>query len=372
MSGSIQAAEHIAPQLSKKDFERYLHSVFGAAAEVLELKPITVAADNDVKQYGYGTPIKVTYKLDGRRSSAVFETVRAGPYGHETMADRAQLLLSGHETFSRLPLHARSLSAGAVEFDGNLVSLDDADEFFILVEHIEGTGHNEDFVRMRDRSDLTSLDLARSDALCDYLVEIHHVRRDEPTLYQRRIRELIGHGECIMGIADGYPESHGFIDRKLLERIEHQAIRWRWRLQDYTHRLRQVHGDFHPWNIMFQDGVNFRVLDRSRGEWGEAADDVSCLTINYLFFSLQRRGRLEGNFQALFERFWQRYLDRTGDQEMLSVVAPFFAFRGLVIASPIWYPNLSEDIRGRIFSFIRNVLDDDEFDPSRVNDYCEA
>ena len=99
---------------------------------------------------------------------------------------------------------------------------------------------------------------------------------------------------------------------------------------------------------------------------------MSCLTINYLFFSLQRSGRLEGNFEVLFKRFWSRYLEHTGDREVLSVVAPFFAFRGLVIASPVWYPNLSETNRRRIFSFIRNVLDDDVFDPNKVNEYCEA
>jgi hypothetical protein len=46
------------------------------------------------------------------------------------------------------------------------------------------------------------LDLDRADALCDYLVEIHQISANEPGLYTRRIRELVGHGECIMGIAD--------------------------------------------------------------------------------------------------------------------------------------------------------------------------
>jgi aminoglycoside phosphotransferase (APT) family kinase protein len=44
-----------------------------------------------------------------------------------------------------------------------------------------------------------------------------------------------------------------------------------------------VHGDFHPWNILFQNDCDFAVLDRSRGEWGDPADDVAPLTINYLF-----------------------------------------------------------------------------------------
>jgi hypothetical protein len=48
----------------------------------------------------------------------------------------------------------------------------------------------------------------------------------------------------------------------------------------------------------------------------------------YLFFSLQRYGRLEGAFVTLFSRFWQRYLSATGDDELHAVVGPFFAFWG--------------------------------------------
>ena len=53
--------------------------------------------------------------------------------------------------------------------------------------------------------ELRPLDLERADALCDYLVEIHRVAGPDPGLYVRRIRELLGHGECIFGVDDSYP-----------------------------------------------------------------------------------------------------------------------------------------------------------------------
>jgi len=149
-------------------------------------------------------------------------------------------------------------------------------------------------------------------------------------------------------------------------------VRWRWRLKSMTHRSRQVHGDFHPWNILFGPAAEFRLLDRSRGEFGDPADDVTCLTMNYLFFSLQRSQRLEGCFETLFLRSWDRYLDKTGDREMLQVAAPFLAFRGLVMASPLWYPNLTDTVRERIVRFILAVLESESFDPSKVNSYCGA
>ena len=94
--------------------------------------------------------------------------------------------------------------------------------------------------------------------------------------------------------------------------------------------------------------------------------------MNYLFFSLQRSGRLDGNFESLFCRFWERYLASSGDAEMLQVVAPFFAFRGLVMAHPVWYPHLPRDVREKLFNFIEAVLNEDVFDPFKANQYCHA
>jgi aminoglycoside phosphotransferase (APT) family kinase protein len=156
--------------------------------------------------------------------------------------------------------------------------------------------------RLRGEESPSELDVARADALCDYLVEIHKVRGPDPGLYTRRIRELVGHGECIMGITDSYPK-HQLVSAELLEKIKHLCVAWRWRLKGLTHRLRQVHGDFHPWNILFRSAAEFSVLDRSRGEYGDPADDVTSLTLNYLFYSLQGSGRLAGGWETLFSPF---------------------------------------------------------------------
>ena len=58
--------------------------------------------------------------------------------------------------------------------------------------------------------------------------------------------------------------------------------------------------------------------------------------------------------------------------EMLQVVAPFFAFRCLVMAHPVWYPNLAKDVRRKLFNFIEAILKADVFNPDKVNQYCDA
>jgi len=93
------------------------------------------------------------------------------------------------------------------------------------------------------------------------------------------------------------------------------------------------------------------------------------MTINYIFYSLQKYGELAGVFERLFRLFWENYLSKTGDREILDVVQPFYAWRGLVVASPIWYPNLTRSVRAKLFNFIKNVLQCERFDVEHVNYY---
>ena len=346
----------------------YLGAVHGGTVRQVRVTPLGGGRQGD-KGYGYGVPLRVDYELGGQPQRAVLETVRPGPFGHEHMADRAQLLLWAHGAFNRLPRHVPSLDVGAVRADGALESLGSADELFMLAQFVEGHEYADDLLRLRGGAAAVPQDFARADALCDYLVEIHRVPGPDPGLYVRRLRDLIGHGECIFGVADSYPEGPLLAS---VREIERRCLEWRWRLKAKAQRLRQVHGDFHPWNILFCEGADFSVLDRSRGEWGEAADDVTCLSLNYLFFSLQRSGRLEGDFERLFRGFWARYLERSGDLEILEVAAPFFAFRALVMANPLWYPALEADVRRKMLDFALNVLDAPRFDPARANQYCGA
>ena len=351
--------------------ERYLKSLFGKDIEVVALTPLGEPPDPAVgKSYGYGTPVRIDYRTpDGQHRSAVLHTMSPGPFGHEHMADRARSLIWSNQAFNRLPRHVRSLDVGGFERGGNLLSLGKVEEFCLVTEYADGASYALDLERNRDTGIFTDLDFARADSLCDYLAGIHTVRCSEPDLYVRRIRELVGDGECIMGLTDSYPR-HPLFTPQVLEDIERRAVNWRWRLKDRTHRLREVHGDFHPWNILFGPATDFRLLDRSRGEYGDPADDVTCLTLNYIFFSLQRSGRLDGGFERIFLRFWDRYLEKTGDTEMLQVAAPFFVFRALVMANPVWYPSLDDSVRRKLLAFLSAVLEVNAFDPTQVNAYC--
>lgn len=355
--------------LKVEELARYLSDLFKKRVKVISFGELgKEKVEKELKGYGYGVPIFIEFELDGEKRSVVLETMSPGPFGHEHFSDRAQSLLWGYSTFNRLPGHVRALDTGFFTKEG-IRSAGDAEEFFLLTEFIKGEGYYKDLERLKSQEKPSDIDIKRVRVLSDYLSEIHKMKKEEPQLYVRRIRELVGHGEAIMGLVDSYSPKWEFIDKRVLERIEKKCIGWRWRIKDKVYRLSQVHGDFHPWNILFRERTDFTVLDRARGEWGEPADDVSALTINYIFFSLQRFGKLKDPFERLYLLFWENYLKKSGDEEILKVVQPFYAWRGLVIASPLWYPNLIVEVRRRLFNFINNALSAKVFNIYMVNEY---
>ncbi|MBF0481949.1 MAG: phosphotransferase, partial [Desulfovibrionaceae bacterium] len=151
-------------------------------------------------------------------------------------------------------------------------------------------------------------------------------------------------------------------------------VDWRWKLRGKTHRLACVHGDFHPWNVLVREepgGLDFTVLDRSRGEWGEPADDVATMSLNYVLYGLYGQGRAAGEFKRLYDAFWEQYLECSGDTEMLEAIAPFYVFRGLVIASPQWYPHHPPAVRQRLLTFLERVLEEPRFDWRHIGKYLK-
>jgi len=354
----------------RDSLERYLTSLSGRPVQAVSIHELQGGdASDKLKGFGYGVPLLIECTCADEKKRFVLHTVSRDGFGHERPSDRAANLLLDHATFNDLARHVTSVDVGAFSERDGLISLGDAGEFFHLTRYAEGRAYAADLHHISTSEELSRQDVDRAMALADYLAEIHAVKASDEMLYRRRIRDLLGHGEGVMGVLDNYPSDFEIAPPKRLAAIEERCIAWRWRVKENTHRLSQVHGDFHPWNVLFREGVDFALLDRSRGAWGEPADDVSSMCINYVFFSLQKWEALNGPFLELHERFWDRYLNLTADEELLTVVQPFFVWRALVLASPIWYPNLRPSVRAALFRFIENVLDTTRFDPSEINRY---
>lgn len=353
---------------SRESVEKYLQQVFGAEVRVKSFGVLGSSSSGELKAYGYGVPYVAKFVDRGLEKEAVISTMKIdNGFGHDYRADRADNLILAYDTWNKLPKHTQVYDIGVFRKD-EMLSMGQFEELFLLTEKVEGKVYAHDLDVIYERNSLKQLDMDRAKVLSDYLVEIHSVKKSAPEIYIRKIRDTLGHGECIFGLADSYPDV-SFLKDGCLEELEKKCVAHRWKLRRRVGRLSAVHGDYHPWNILFRGGTDFTALDRSRGEYGEPADDLAGMSINYIFHSLRKHGRVTGPFEELFKIFIENYLAETGDEEVLEALPLFYTFRCLVLASPIWYPTLSVETRIKIFDLANNMLDEGKVDPKRINSY---
>ena len=358
-------------ELKVQAIEAYLRRVYGDDARLLKAGDIGSLDAQGMKGFGYGKPLLVRFETGGTVREAVFSVMKGDKYGHQFYWDRAAILMFQYETSARMARHVRPLGLGYVNGSDALVPVEDPKEFFIVNEKLDGHDYFLDLERIR-KNGLRDGDLETAREFARWLARVHADKLDDPPLYSRRVRNLLGASECILGLVDeAFPRDYAFFGEDRFRALEKRLIDWRWKLKGYAHRLSAVHGDFHPWNVLVTEGGDFSVLDRSRGEWGEPGGDLACMAVNYLLWSLYDHEKLAGPYRDLYRAYFGEYLERTRDDEVLEVLAPFCVFRGLVIASPEWYPDHPDPVRRRLFNFVSNVLEDEVFDWEHVNRYLE-
>lgn len=314
------------------------------------------------KALGYGKPLRIRVRGPaGDLRSFVFRTHAANEFGHDRRADRMEQALGAWDLFNRTPEHVRALDVGALGDDGRLVSLRGTGEPYLVTDWAEGALYAEDLRRIARDEAATPLDVARADALADYLARLHAAKEDDPPAWRRAVRDLVGHGEGIFGMVDGYPADVPAAPAERLRGLEERCLAWRWTLRGLRRRLSRTHGDFHPFNIVFPTAgdapARFALLDASRGGRGDPADDLTALTVNFVFFAVERRGAWAPALGALWHRVWDRYLAATGDREILETAPPFLAWRALVVSSPRFYPRLGAPARHLLLSLAERALD---------------
>ncbi|MBI4838797.1 MAG: aminoglycoside phosphotransferase family protein [Nitrospirae bacterium] len=361
--------------INKKALATFLKKEFPGAGSV------------DIKKLGHGVQgagflAEIKIKKDIRH----YGIKRLFPegLGHDYPSDRAGVFLMDLDEFKTLPKHIKAVDVLAEMKDGSIKAIGGGREYYLLMEKAEGRHYFNDLVSFAKQDRLNPIDIEKIKSMTSYLADIHSVKKISKPLYLRKIRDTIGHGECLMGVFDTYPDK--VLSFKEMADIEKMCIDWRARLKSKTHRLCQIHGDFHPGNIWFKtvhssqftvdsqrSTVNsqpdFILLDRSRGPWGDAADDITALTINYIFFSLNHFGKLKGAFLEAIRLFYEDYVKKTGDNKIYKVAAPFYAFRGAVVANPVFYPKVSKANRRKLFNFMHGVLNDKSFSIDKVNKY---
>lgn len=338
--------------------EGYLKERFGSETRLVSMQQLGEGV--------HGTAYRLTFQNPEGEQRLIMKTLFHSRFGHDHYSDRAQVLLLAQANYNEMPKHVRATDVVG-ESQNRLISIKDAREFYIFMEEAKGEPYFDDLDAILKRGRLENQDRDRARMLAHFLADVHankYTGEDAQTLYRRRIRDLIGHGECIMGIIDAYGPVDFTTDQELVA-YARMCLEWWGKIRDRGERLCSVHGDYHPGNIHLY-GNDFMVLDRSRGTWGEPADDVSCLAMNYIHYAIKNQGTFAGPFAELFRIFLEAYLERTRDEGLFEVVQPFFAFRVLVVANPKFYPNDATETRRKLINFGFSVLNSDRFEPERI------
>jgi hypothetical protein len=84
------------------------------------------------------------------------------------------------------------------------------------------------------------------------------------------------------------------------------------------------------------------------------------LSINYLFFALQT-GTWTDTYAPLWRAFWKHYTEGREDTALLQHAPPYFAWRALVLANPVWYPDIDAKVRDALLGLAETALDAERF-----------
>lgn len=339
-------------------------------AVVVAIEPLGpdagATAGSTTKAAGYGLPVRIALRDGGPdggiERQLVWRVASANEFGHDRRADRAAAMVQAFEDFARIPQHVQAVDLGVIR-GGELLSTRGATEHYLITTYAPGTVYAHDLRRIAAEWIATPRDVDRVDALARYLAALHTPIEAPGTRYRRAIRDLVGSGEGIFGIIDGYPADVPGATSARLAAIETACAEWRWRLRDRDARLTRTHGDFHPFNIVF-DGEAPTLLDASRGGCGDPADDVTALAINFVLFALDAPTAWRHGLGVLWRHLWHRYLAERPDPDLLAVAPPFFAWRALVVANPVFYPRMTAAARDKLLGFAEDVLDAHQLDPT--------
>lgn len=337
--------------IKKENIKKILEEIYHQRVEILKISKL-----------GSGfmaTGFRVDFRIKKEIKKIVIRVLNPVDFSNDYPPDRMASFWIQHHSAKSLPHHIKSLGIIGIEKNSSAVSVDHFHEFLQVLEWAEGEEYSVDLERILKENHATKQDLKRVIMLSNYLARVHQKKYKGPqdqalSLYKRHTRDYIG-SRFVLDVLDTYPLEISFTTWNKLHQLVFEIFKYREKFKNNFQRLSKIHGDIHPGNIRFYTENKFTVLDASRAIWGEPADDVSCLGINYLWYALKQTGSFKGVFRELFDAFWNNYLEKTEDQEIARIMPLFIAIRGIVLKHPLYF-SVDDSIRRKLLAFSFKAL----------------
>lgn len=194
-----------------------------------------------------GSGFLIEIKSKDSMKTYVVKSLLPEHFGHDYPSDRAAVFLLDLDEYKTLPRHVNPVDVLSEMEDGSIKSIGGEKEYYLLMERATGKHYFHDLSSFKQKDRLEHPDITKIKTMTSYLAEIHSVKKVSKTLYWRKLRDTIGHGECLMGIFDTYPDMTLGSDE--ITTIIKKSFDWIYRLKPLHNRLSQIHGDFHPGNM---------------------------------------------------------------------------------------------------------------------------
>lgn len=319
------------------------------------------------KLHGMTHTIEITFtENDGSSGTCYLKLPEHSLFGERLGSDAVKEITWRLEGYPTILGHSLCIGAGGVTAQGDPVPLSMLfPAYFSIEQALPGTIYAD---KLQNFSEHTSRTEALRDvqSICAHMVRMHKpVERNGTALYRRMLREKLM--DPVFRLIDA--DEHYWSQRPAARmEVEHLFLGWRQRLWNLGRRIRVVHNDFHPWNILIKsDGVAL-LGARSPGV-GEPANDLAALMVNYVWFSYLTSNKFEGLYRDAYLAFWNTYLEMTGDIECLAALPPFLANRLLLFLDSAFYPGTGDAVKARVERLLFGLLKEEIHPIDDVNEF---
>jgi len=255
-------------------------------------------------------------------------------------SDKVGYFLLQHTCASNHINHCKSYGISFKDFKGEIFNLDTIKDTYQVIDYVSGKEFFETITNLEEKFDLVTPYL---DKIIDYLVQLHSIKPDfnkqkTNNLYNRHLKDVIG-SEVFLDVLDAWSENDDLVTLKIKEKVNSKLFILREQYKNNYKRCSRIHADLHFGNIFFNMKKELTVLDSARNPWGEPADDLICLLINFDYISIKKHKEITSYYENIKQYILKRYLEKTKDSDIKNYFDLFYILRLFILLNPNFFNN---------------------------------
>ena len=342
---------------SNKEIALYLEDVLGSKVSKLKVTPSKLPLMGDILTLEF-----IHKKKAQKKYLRIASDI--------PLSKQANFLFDAHDSYNKIPNHLISHDVGFITQKGSLVFAGDSTSMVHLLDSFDGSTFMDTLLDIHLSGEITKKQSADIVRVIEYMIYLHNNKKVTPTGYPEYLNQSLSGDFSIFkwlqhydnGVLDDF-EIVNLVSKITMTMLEHKHK---------NKRSCKVHGFLLPKHIYFSN--NITTINKVKPVYGEAADDVACLIMHPILLSVGKQGSFSGIQKDVFDLIWNTYFKATGDKEMRSLLPLFLATWAVYLCCPGICPDslfgeFPNETRKILLNFANNVLNDEEFNPGKINKY---